>query len=171
MAPQRHGEEEESGLDAAHELLRGAGLAAGRGAAEPFDRRARITEHALAAPEMAAARQAIEAQDWGRALNELNIAARAEPRNADVHNLLGYTWRKRATPDITKAFEHYYTALRLDPRHKGAHEYIGQAYLMEKRPEEANKHLAQLESLCGNKTCPEYVTLAKAIADYRPAQK
>ena len=80
-------------------------------------------------------------------------AARAEPRNADVHNLLGYTWRKRATPDITKAFEHYYTALRLDPRQKGAHEYIGQAYLMEKRPEEANKHLAQLESICGNKTC------------------
>ena len=44
-------------------------------------------------------------------------------------------------------------------------------HLMEKRPDEANKHLAQLESICGNKTCPEYVTLAKAIADYRPAQK
>lgn len=123
------------------------------------------------AERMTAARQAIEAKDWTRALNELNAAARVEPRNADVHNLLGYTWRKRATPDITKAFEHYYIALRLDPNHKGAHEYIGQAYLMEKRPDEAQKHLVQLESICGNKTCPEYVTLAKAIADYKPAQK
>ena len=123
------------------------------------------------AERMAEARKAIEAQDWRRALSELNTAARAEPRNADVHNLLGYSYRKQATPDITKAFEHYYIALRLDPKHKGAHEYIGQAYLMEKRPEEAQKHLVQLEAICGNKTCPEYVTLAKAMADYKPAAK
>ncbi|MGE0332118.1 MAG: tetratricopeptide repeat protein [Ramlibacter sp.] len=124
-----------------------------------------------AAERMTEARKAIEAKDWRRALSELNAAARVEPRNADVHNLLGYSYRKQATPDITKAFEHYYIALRLDPRHKGAHEYIGQAYLMEKRPEEAQKHLAQLEAICGNKTCEEYVTLAKAMADYKPAAK
>jgi Flp pilus assembly protein TadD len=116
---------------------------------------------------LGAARQAITAQDWSRAMSELNVAVREEPRNADVHNLLGYSWRKRATPDVTKAFEHYYTALRLDPRHKGAHEYIGQAYLMEKRPAEAEKHLAELEKICGNKTCEEYTDLAKAIADYK----
>lgn len=123
------------------------------------------------AERMAQARKAIDAGDWRRALSELNTAARVEPRNADVHNLLGYSYRKQGTPDITKAFEHYYIALRLDPKHKGAHEYIGQAYLMEKRPEEAQKHLVQLESICGNKTCPEYVTLAKAMADYKPAAK
>ncbi len=120
---------------------------------------------------MAEARKAIQAQDWRRALSELNAAARVEPRNADVHNLLGYSYRKQATPDITKAFEHYYIALRIDPKHKGAHEYIGQAYLMEKRPEEAQKHLVQLEAICGNKTCEEYVTLAKAMADYKPAAR
>ncbi len=116
---------------------------------------------------LATARTAIAAKDWGRAMSELSAAAREEPRNADVHNLLGYSYRKRATPDITKAFEHYYTALKIDPRHKGAHEYIGEAYLMEKRPLEAEKHLAELEKICGNKTCEEYADLSKSIADYK----
>ena len=113
------------------------------------------------------ARQAIGAKDWSRAMSELNLAVRDEPRNADVHNLLGYSWRKRAIPDLGKAFEHYNTALRLDPKHKGAHEYIGEAYLMAKKPAEAEKHLAQLEALCGNRSCEEYADLSKAIADYR----
>jgi len=115
---------------------------------------------------LAAARKAIEAKDWNRAIGELNTAAREQPQNADVHNLLGYSWRKRSTPDITKAFEHYYTALRIDPRHRGAHEYIGQAYLMEKRTAEAERHLGELEKICG-KSCPEYQELAKAIAEFK----
>jgi Flp pilus assembly protein TadD len=113
------------------------------------------------------AREAIQKKDWRRALAELNIAARDEPRNADVHNLLGYSYRKQATPNLAKAFEHYNMALKLDPKHKGAHEYIGEAYLMDKKPQEAEKHLATLEQLCGNKTCEEYADLAAAIAKYK----
>jgi len=120
-----------------------------------------------ASERLTTARQAIDAKDWAKALSELNQAARDEPRNADVHNLLGYTYRKRAAPDLAKAFEHYNTALKLNPQHRGAHEYIGEAYLMDKKPLEAEKHLAQLETLCGNKTCEEYADLAKAIADYK----
>ena len=119
------------------------------------------------ADRLANARKAIAVKDWTVAMRELNVAVRDEPRNADVHNLLGYSWRKRSNPDITKAFEHYYTALKLDPRHKGAHEYIGEAYLMEKKPAEAEKHLAELEKICGNKTCEEYQDLAKSIADFK----
>lgn len=116
---------------------------------------------------LATARTAIQAKDWRKAIAELNAAARAEPRNADVHNLLGYSYRKQATPNLSKAFEHYGTALKLNPQHKGAHEYIGEAYLMDKKPADAEKHLAELEKLCGNKTCEEYADLAKAIADYK----
>jgi len=116
---------------------------------------------------LASARKAIDAKDWNKALSELNAAARDEPRNAEVQNLLGYSWRKRATPDLAKAFEHYNNALRLDPRHKGAHEYIGEAYLMDRKPAEAEKHLAQLEAICGNRTCEEYQDLAKSIAEYK----
>jgi Tfp pilus assembly protein PilF len=120
-----------------------------------------------ASERMATARKAIEAKDWNKALTELQAAFRDSPRNADVHNLLGYTYRKQATPNLAKAFEHYKTALNLDPRHKGAHEYIGEAYLMDKKPAEAQKHLAELEKICGNKTCEEYADLAKALAEYK----
>jgi tetratricopeptide (TPR) repeat protein len=113
------------------------------------------------------ARKAIARKDWNAALSELNAAAKEQPRNADVHNLLGYSYRKRASPDLAKAFEHYKRALDLDPKHKGAHEYIGEAYLMDKKPAEAEKHLAALEKLCGNKTCEEYADLAKALAAFK----
>ena len=78
-----------------------------------------------AAERLASARKAIDAKDWSAALRELTAAEREEPRNADVQNLLGYSYRKRANPDLPKAISHYQAALRLDPRHKGAHEYLG----------------------------------------------
>jgi Flp pilus assembly protein TadD len=119
------------------------------------------------AERLAAARKAIDGKDWNGATRELNAAVREDPRNADVHNLLGYSYRKRATPDLQKAFEHYNTALKLDPRHKGAHEYIGEAYLMDNKPADAEKHLAELEKICGGKACEEYQDLAKSIAEYK----
>ncbi len=116
---------------------------------------------------MAVAREAIKAKDWKSAINELSAAVKAEPKNADAHNLLAYSHRKQAQPNLAKAFEHYKIALQLNPQHLGAHEYIGEAYLMDKKPDEAEKHLAILEKLCGNKTCEEYADLAKALAAYR----
>ncbi len=120
---------------------------------------------------LVSARQAIKVNNWKLALSELNQAVKEEPKNADIHNLLGYANRKQAQPNLTKAFEHYKMALELDPKHKGAHEYIGQAYLMDKKPDEAQKHLALLEVICGNKTCEEYADLAKSLADYRAKNK
>jgi tetratricopeptide (TPR) repeat protein len=120
---------------------------------------------------MVSARAAVKAKDWKKALAELSLAVKDDPKNADAHNLLGYTNRKQAQPNLAKAFEHYKIALQLDPQHKGAHEYIGDAYLMDKKPDEAEKHLAVLEKLCGNKTCEEYADLAKSVADYRTKNK
>lgn len=120
---------------------------------------------------LANARKALAVKDFSGAQRELFVAVREDPRNADVHNLLGYSYRKRSNPDITKAFEHYYTALRIDPRHKGAHEYIGQAYLMEKKPLQAEQHLAELQKICGGTACEEYQDLAKAIAEFKAAAK
>ncbi len=57
--------------------------------------------------------------------------------------------------------------LRIDPRHKGAHEYIGEAYLQDRKPDQAEKHLGELEKICGNRSCEEYAELSKAIADYK----
>ena len=123
------------------------------------------------AERLSNARSAIKSKDWSRALAELNVAVKEEPRNADAHNLLGYSYRKQARPNLPKAFEHYDVALKLEPKHRGAHEYIGEAYLMDKKPAEAEKHLGELEKICGNKTCEEYTDLARAIADYKAVNK
>lgn len=113
------------------------------------------------------ARDAIQKKDWRKALAELNVAAREEPRNADVQNLLGYSYRTQAQPNLPKSFEHYKKALQIDPNHKGTHHYIGMAYLMDKKPADAESHLAKLEQSCGNKTCPEYLDLSRAITQFK----
>ncbi|MFC5499012.1 tetratricopeptide repeat protein [Caenimonas terrae] len=116
---------------------------------------------------MTIARKALAVHDYNKAVAELSTVVRADPGNAEAHSLLGYSYRKSPSPDLAKAFEHYNTALRIDPRHKGAHEYIGEAYLTERKPEEAQKHLAELERICGNRSCEEYADLSKAIAEYQ----
>ena len=128
---------------------------------------ARVVRAPSVNERMAVARKAIDSKDWKRAISELNAADRDDPRNADVHNLLGYSYRKQALPDLPKAIEHYNMALRIDPRHKYAREYLGEAYLMEKKPGEAEAQLAELEKICGNQSCEEYADLAKSIADYK----
>ena len=116
---------------------------------------------------MTSARQALEVHDYTKAVAELRTVVRTDPRNAEAHSLLGYSYRKSPSPDLGKAFEHYNTALRIDPRHKGAHEYIGEAYLQDRKPDQAEKHLGELEKICGNRSCEEYAELSKAIADYK----
>ena len=115
---------------------------------------------------MAVARQAINAKDWQKSIAELTLQAKEKPGNADTYNLLAYSLRKQATPDLPKAFEYYRLALKADPKHKGANEYIGEAYLMDKKPAKAEEHLAALKTICGNASCTEYQDLAKSIAAY-----
>jgi Tfp pilus assembly protein PilF len=114
-----------------------------------------------------AAHKAIRARDWKTAMVELQAAVRDEPRNPDVHNLIGYTYRMQPNVDLPKSFEHYNTALKYNPNHKGTLEYMGEAYLMDKKPDEADKMLVRLETVCGNRSCAEYQELFKAIADYK----
>jgi Flp pilus assembly protein TadD len=146
-------------------LLAAAGPAPAVDTVEPAP--ARQAAPARSVDHLGLARNAIAAQDWEGAMRELTVAVREQPQNADVHNLLGYTYRKRARPDMAKAYEHYGMALKIDPRHKGAHEYIGEAYLIDRRPQDAEQHLAELERICGGRNCEEYQDLAKSLADYR----
>jgi Flp pilus assembly protein TadD len=116
---------------------------------------------------MAKARQAIAGKDWNVAVRELQAAVKDTPQDADAHNLLGYSYRKRANPDLAKSFEHYEMALKINPSHKGAHEYIGEAYLLQGKPAEAEMHLVKLEQICGGRSCEEYQDLAKSISDWK----
>lgn len=113
--------------------------------------------------EFVAGKKAIDRKDWRAAVESLTRAEKDMPDNADVQNYLGYAYRHLG--DLDNSFTHYKSALRIDPKHRGAHEYIGQAYLKANQPEKAAEHLAALEKICG-KGCEEYRDLAKAIADY-----
>jgi tetratricopeptide (TPR) repeat protein len=108
---------------------------------------------------------ATKKQDWASAQAMLRDALAADPGNANYHNLYAYSVRKGANPDMNVVFKHYNEALRLDPKLKGAHEYIGEAYLQVGNVAKAKEHLAQLDKLCFF-SCSEYTDLKKAIAEY-----
>ena len=56
----------------------------------------------------------------------------------------------------------YKQALTLDPKHRGAHEYIGMAYIQMGQPAKAREHLAALDKIC-TFSCEEYRDLKKAL--------
>jgi len=116
----------------------------------------------------AAGKKAIEAKDWNSAIKSLTAAAQRDARNADIQNLLGYAYRNAGQLD--PAFKHYERALQLDPRHRGAHEYIGEAYLMVNNLAKAEEHLAALQKIC-LRVCEERDDLMKSIERYRAARK
>lgn len=114
--------------------------------------------------DYAAGKKAMENKNWGEALKRYHVAAKRNPENADLQNYLGFSYRNLGQMDL--AFKHYLRAIELDPRHRGAHEYIGEAYLMVKNLPKAQEHLAALEKIC-LLPCEELDDLRKKVAEYR----
>ena len=117
-----------------------------------------------------AARKAIDAKDYKAAVGHLMKAVQEEPKNADAHNMLGYSYRKVGTFD--KSMEHYQTALKIDSGHRSAHEYLGELYLDMNQLDNAEKQLAALKKACpffGK--CEEYEDLKKAIDSHKAKKK
>jgi Flp pilus assembly protein TadD len=103
---------------------------------------------------------ALSRKDWKTAITALSGAAKLESGNADVHNLLGYSYRKSA--DYKNAFANYALALKFNPKHKGALEYQGEAYAETGELTKAKANLSKLKTVCGTK-CEEYLDLAAFI--------
>ncbi len=119
-------------------------------------------------PTFGRAKAMIEAKDYKGALPLLQQVVAKEPKNADAYNVLGYATRKSGNPN--GSLQYYNYALTLDPKHLGANEYIGEAYLMLDQPQQAEQHLARLDSLCVF-GCVEQRTLKAAIANYKAGKK
>jgi Flp pilus assembly protein TadD len=116
-----------------------------------------------------AGKRAVEAQDWKAATAALSKAASAEPNNADIQNWLGFAQRKLG--NMGAAFAAYETALKLNPKLKQAHEYIGEAYLQVNDLPRAEQHLAELQRLCSPIPCEEYKDLKRAVDAYKKTGK
>ena len=115
-------------------------------------------------PDYENGRKAIESRNWKLALDQFGRAVARDPNNADIHNYLGYAYRKSGNLDA--AFRSYGEALRLDPGHKGAHEYLGEAYLTVNNLAKAEEHLAALDRICFF-SCEEYRDLKKEVEEYK----
>lgn len=126
--------------------------------------RTRADDAAPRDPDHAAGKQALARKDWQEATGRLARAALRYPDDADLQNDLGYAYRNQAR--YPQAFEHYKRALAIDPRHKGAHEYIGEAYLKVGDLASAEKHLAALKELCPL-SCEQLEDLAREVAEFR----
>lgn len=110
--------------------------------------------------QLASAEELIEKGSYDDAIEVLNGIVETNPREADAYNLLGYSYRK--SKDFNRAERNYMRALRLNPDHKGALEYVGELYLETNRREKAEESLARLEELCPQ-GCEELEDLREAM--------
>jgi len=125
---------------------------------------------AAADPVVEKATAAIAAKDWKQAQDVMRQGLDKNPANADYHNLFAYSLRMGANPPMDVVFKHYNEALRIDSSHRGAHEYLGEAYLMTGNLEKAKDHLKVLDKLCLF-PCKEFTMLKKAVADFEAKPK
>ena len=114
-------------------------------------------------PAYTQAVSALEAGQYKAAISLLEGVVARDERNADAYNWLAYAVRKDGDP--ARAIPIYQKALALDPKHRGAHEYIGEAYLMLGDLGSARQHLARLDALCFF-GCSEYRDLKQAIETF-----
>ena len=120
-------------------------------------------------PALAALQAAVAKSDWPQARELARASVARNPSNPEYHNLYAYALRKGEKPEMELVFKHYNEALRLDPRHRGAHEYLGEAYLMVGNLAKAREQLKTLDDLCFF-SCQEFAMLKKAIAEYEAKQ-
>ena len=114
--------------------------------------------------DFAAGKKAMAAGDWNGAIALLKSAALRDPRNADIQNYVGYSYRRLR--ELAPAFAHFRQALTLNPRHRAAHQHMGEAYLTIGNLAAAEEHLAALERICLI-PCDEYGDLQRVITKYR----
>ena len=117
--------------------------------------------------DYAAGKRAVERKDWGEAVRRFKLAERRHPEQADLQNILGFAHRNLTQYDL--AFIHYKRAIEIEPRHRGAHEYIGETYLLTGDLASAEKHLEALRQIC-LLPCDELKDLERAVLRYRSSR-
>lgn len=134
-------------------------IAAGSGSDAPRGGQPAKSEDA----EYTAAVKAIKAEDYPTAIRLLQGVVARDSQNADAYNWLAYATRKNG--DAAASIQIYEKALAINPKHRGAHEYIGEAYLVLGDLPKAKQHLKTLDGLCLF-SCEEYRDLKKAVEAY-----
>jgi len=111
------------------------------------------------APSYAAAKATVDSGSYAAALPMLVAITKADAKNADAWNLLGFTYRNLNQLDASNAA--YLKVLTINPNHLGALEYQGELFITQRKIKEAQANLAKLQGLCG--TCEEAEDMEKAL--------
>ena len=114
--------------------------------------------------EYSLAKQAIKDGDYSVAIDKLARLHEENPDDADILNLLGYGFRK--TGNFDEARGYYLQALAIEPKHRGANEYLGELYLETEQLDKAEERLAVLDKTCWL-GCGEYTDLKESIEKYK----
>jgi len=114
--------------------------------------------------DYAAGRKMVDVGNWAEAVRLFKRTELRNPDHADVQNVLGFAYRNLKQYEL--ALRHYRRAIEIDPRHRGAHEYIGETYLLTGDLAAAERHLAALKEIC-LLPCDELEDLEGAIAKFR----
>ncbi len=110
------------------------------------------------------AKKLVDAKNFTAAIPMLKKVVKSQPKNADAWNLLAYSNRKLEKFDV--ALVQYQEALKLQPTHKGANEYLGELYLKIGDLPKAQERLVVLNNMCthGFAGCAEYNQLKEKVA-------
>ena len=106
----------------------------------------------------------IEKEDYQAAITELEKALAESPDDADLLTLIAFSHRKSGNFEV--ALDYYQQALKQDPEHRGANEYLGELYLQMDQLDLALERLDVLDKDCFF-GCSEYDKLKQAIEAYR----
>ena len=111
--------------------------------------------------EMGQARRFLEREQYKAARMVLSEVVKADRRNADAWNLLGYSQRKLG--NLKRSGKSYERALKLNPDHKGALEYQGQLFVTQNQLDLALENQRRLTKLCPQ-GCKQLNSLSQAMA-------
>ena len=106
----------------------------------------------------------IDKGQYQSAIDQLYDELDLDPDNPDILSLLGFSYRK--TRKFEDALTFYQWALKVEPEHKGANEYLGELYLETNQLDKAVRQLEILDGICAF-SCKEYTKLKDAIDTYQ----
>lgn len=123
---------------------------------------------------------AFEREDWQAVVDHMTEAVEQRPWHDDAYNLMGFAYRKLG--DYDRALHAYDRALALNPHHRGALEYLGEAYLELDQPARAKATLDRLEVACRRtaadasssgwqSACEEWQELSETYEGYVASKK
>lgn len=96
--------------------------------------------------------------DYADAIEQLKALGHDD--NANVANLIGYSYRKLGDYKLSQTW--YERALKADPKHVLTWQYYGLWQIEQGNRDSAQYHLAHIASICGT-GCDEYRSLAAAL--------